>query len=273
MQILEKKSNFSIEKAKIIFLSFMKELLRNKFTVFIMTALPVIIFSVIYYATTTILMTFKVNSSTITVSMKDVHTVTGSLTAISLLAGIAGFYLAIGSRSIDRRLISSGYSSQLIVFVKLFITVFFVIIGSIFLIILELIFRPPNNLVPFSLALIFTGIMYGLIGILVASLIPREFEGSLIILTLSFLDTMFITNPMSPGTYNTAFSKLFPAYAPVQLVLNASFISDNSKIPTLYIISFIYIFILMLFVGYFYWRSTKLYNKSSINQSIKEVLL
>lgn len=268
MQLPKNKNFSSFDKIQIIFTSSMKELVRNRFTVFIMTVLPVILFGVIYYATATYPMTFLVHSTSITATMKDVHTVTGSLTALSLLAGIAGFYLAIGSRSVDRRLISVGFSSITIVLVKLIITFVFVFIGSVFLFGLEMAFHPPNDPFVFFIALLTIGLMYGLIGILVACLLPKEFEGSLIILTLSFLDTMFITNPMSPGTYNTLFSKIFPAYGPAQLVLSASFSDKNSGLYSILILSYAYIFILSLIVGFFYWQSTKLYSRTISIQNL-----
>jgi len=268
MQLFKNKNFLSFGKIQIIFTSSMKELVRNRFTVFIMTILPVILFSVIYYATATYPMTFMLQSTTITVTMKDVHTVTGSLTALSLLAGIAGFYLAIGSRNVDRRLIAVGFSSITIVLVKLIITLVFVVIGSIFLFGLEMVFHPPNDVVIFFGALLTIGLMYGLIGILVACVLPKEFEGSLIILTLSFLDTMFITNPMSPGTYNTLFSEAFPGYGPVQLVLSASFSGINSGLSSILLLSYFYIFILSLIVGIFYWQSTKLYSRKVSNYNL-----
>ncbi|MHA2232680.1 MAG: hypothetical protein ACXAB4_09330 [Candidatus Hodarchaeales archaeon] len=241
-----------------LFEAMTKDLFRNRFTLMTMLMLPIFIFGIAFIATTDEPMPVELQDETVIVPMVDVHTFTASLTAIAILTGIGGFYMTLISQQNDRRLIMAGYRSFNIVMVKVGISLLILGLGSILIFFLTMFVLPPKVPEVFFVGVLGAGLLYAIVGILVANLIPKEFEGSILVLLFAFVDTMLITNPMAPGTYQTTLSQLFPGYAPVQLALDGGLTHKAANVPLLVGWILVYFILLAAVALATFWRRNRL---------------
>lgn len=181
---------------------------------------------------------FATNDETVTKSMIDVHVVTGALTAIAITASIFGFILISENRKTDARLQLMGYSSlsiSLASLLSLFITmVFAVVLVSIIALQLTTV-KDSTGLV---LAITLITILYTTLGTIMGEIVSNVTEGTLVLLILSFMDLMLLSNPMGGGVYLESWTYFLPGFWPVQLALESAFIGTPDLLTMIYPLTF-----------------------------------
>lgn len=137
---------------------------------------------------------------------------TGALFATAFLTGIIGLFQVISARQGDERLVLCGFSRSTLLATRL-VTVIgaAVLTAGVSLAVLSVTVSVGAPLVAFG-ALFFGGVSYGLLGMLVGVLLPRELEGSLVLVFLVDID-----DALSSGMFiesSSTIPKLFPLYRP-----------------------------------------------------------
>lgn len=135
----------------------------------------------------------------------------GTLFAVAFLAGLVGLFQVISAHSSDDRLAWCGFRRLTLLASRLVTTVVVAGAGAL------VSFSVFRSLVAVEApaaafgALVLAGLIYGLLGVLVGVVIPRELEGSLVLVFVADVD-----NALSSGLFETdvALAKLFPLYYP-----------------------------------------------------------
>lgn len=153
-------------------------------------------------------------------SLTTTGRITGAVFATGALAGVLGLFQMISARNADRRLVISGFRpSELVISRFTAILVVSLAISTISTVTLAWLLSDTIGapLIVFgSLAL--TGVIYGLLGMLVGTLLPRELEGSLLLVILADMDNVFASGLFDIDESITQFA---PLSHPHELVSHA----------------------------------------------------
>ncbi len=94
-----------------------------------------------------------------------------------------------------------------------------------------------------AVAIVLVTLVYSAFGNMVGTLYPKQLEGTLLVLVVSFIDLMLISNPMGEGLYLQDWTYYSPGFWPVQISLESGF----SRLPASIYTQAIYV--LFYFVG------------------------
>lgn len=227
-------------------LMFLKSMIRQRTIIFSVFILPIVTIWSTWWVTADMPMVFKlVSGSEVSASMIDIHILTGGLTAVAITAGIFSFLISSDNSKINKRLRLVGYSPNVISFAMFLSTLIVLVSSFIVALILTTFFYWPEYWIGVALAMLFTVLIYSLLGSLLATFYPKSVEGTFIILLVSFLDTMLLSNPMAEGVYLQWWTHYLPAFWPTQIVLEAGFIGLTSYISAYSLYATIYLFLLL----------------------------
>jgi hypothetical protein len=141
----------------------------------------------------------------------------GTLFAVAFLAGLIGLFQVISARSGDERLALCGFPRRTLLLSRL-ATLSIVTAGGG--VVAFGVFAWQVDVAAPALAfgaLLLAGVVYGLLGVLVGTLLPRELEGSLVLVFLADLD-----NVLSSGLFDVGIVAEFaPLYHPHELFATA----------------------------------------------------
>jgi ABC-2 type transport system permease protein len=143
---------------------------------------------------------------------------TGALFATAFLTGVIGLFQVISARRGDERLVLCGFSRPMLLATRL-VTVLGVaaLAAGVSFVVLWTTVSANAPLAAFG-ALLAGGVTYGLIGMCIGALVPRELEGSLLLVVLVDID-----DALSSGLFETttALPKFLPLYRPHALLESA----------------------------------------------------
>lgn len=146
---------------------------------------------------------------------------TGALWATGFLVGIIGLFQVISARRGDERLVLCGFSRRTLLATRLVVVIGAAVVaaGVSFVAIWAAV--PVDVPLAAFGALFIAGVMYGLLGMVVGALLPRELEGSLVLAFLVDIDDALVSGLFIPTT--TVLPKFFPLYHPHALLRAAVF--------------------------------------------------
>ncbi len=176
----------------------------------------------------------------------EVGAATGGLFAVACLVGVVGLFQMISSLEADKRLSISGFLGRNILVARFFgIFIISLIISGVSLGIMSY-WVIPKSFVRVFLILTLTGFLYGLIGILIGSVITRELEGSLVLIFLADID-IFLS--MEILEFDSSVVNYFPLRSPtflLRLSVFEGYIDISHMIVLLvYILVFLYFSIII----------------------------
>lgn len=156
--------------------------------------------------------------------------ITGAVFATGALAGVLGLFQMISARNADHRLVISGFHpSELVVSRFTTILVVSLAISAVSTATLTWLLSATVTaplLVFVSLAL--AGVIYGLLGMLVGTILPRELEGSLLLVILADMDNVFASGLFNIDESITQFAPLSHPHALVsQAVVDGTLATDH----------------------------------------------
>jgi hypothetical protein len=147
-------------------------------------------------------------------SPETLGAVAGTLFVAAFLPGVIGLFQVISARRADERLSLAGFPRA-----TLFATRLLTVLASSLLTagvaLAVLTTRTDVAALPAAFAvLVLVGVLYGLVGMLVGTVLPRELEGSLVLIFLADLD-----EALASGVVRTdaAFTELLPLHYPHEL--------------------------------------------------------
>lgn len=153
-------------------------------------------------------------------SLETTGRITGAVFATGALAGVLGLFQMISARDADRRLALCGFRGVELLGAR-FATVL-VVSGAIAAVstatLAGLLTTSIGAPLGVFLGLVLAGVIYGLIGVLVGSVLPRELEGSLVLVILADMDNVFASGLFAIDESVTRFA---PLSQPHELVTRA----------------------------------------------------
>ncbi|WP_135666867.1 hypothetical protein [Halorhabdus rudnickae] len=143
----------------------------------------------------------------------DLGRMLGAVFGVAIIAGLLGLVQMIHARSADRRLIQAGFPARTLLATRLLmLTVVAVAVAVLNFAVLHVLIGPEAPLVAFA-ALALAGIVYAFLGALVGAIVPRLFEGSLVVVFLAMMDA-FLSGDSPLAADVPDFVEFFPLYHP-----------------------------------------------------------
>ncbi len=136
---------------------------------------------------------------------------TGALFAVAFLAGLVGLFQAVSARAGDERLTLAGFSPRALLAGRLVAVL--AIAGVAATVAFAALARTVAVGAPVVAlgTLVFAGLLYGLVGVVVGAVLPRELEGSLVLVFLADMDNAFASGIVAT---DLVVGELFPLYHP-----------------------------------------------------------
>lgn len=155
-----------------------------------------------------------------TTSLTTTGQVTGGVFATGALAGILGLFQTLRTQAAERRLVVSGVQAAELIAARLAaIVVTAIAVAVVTTLSLDaLVSGGVESRPPLFLALFAAGVAYGLLGTLIGSVLPRELEGSLVLVMLADVDAIFASGLF--GVTNDVV-ELLPLAHPHELAMEA----------------------------------------------------
>ncbi|SEH15072.1 ABC-2 type transporter [Natronorubrum sediminis] len=172
----------------------------------------------------------------------------GATLGVAMIAGILGLVMIIGARSADRRLVVVGYSPSTVLVSRLLTIVGITVVIAVInfgVLLVNVSAEAPILAVSF---LALSGVLYACIGVLVGALLPRLFEGSLVIALLAMMDA-FLSGDSPLAADVPWWVEYFPLYHPKTLIQEAMLNGTYATGDLLFVLGYLAVLIgLALFV-------------------------
>lgn len=143
-------------------------------------------------------------------SLATTGRITGAVFATGALAGVLGLFQMISARNADRRLVISGFRpGELVVSRFSAVLIVSLAISAISTVTLAWLLSDTmgSPFIVFS-SLALAGMVYGFLGILIGTVLPRELEGSLLLVIIADMDNVFASGLFGIDESITRFAPL-----------------------------------------------------------------
>lgn len=148
--------------------------------------------------------------------------------AAALLSGIAGLFLMQTSAAADSRLVVAGYRAHEVVLARLVLLTGVSLVGTTVAVgVMHLVFAPAR-LVWFTVAVLLTALIYGMIGVLVGVIFDR-LPGVYLVMFGSMVDLFLFQNPLA--TDPPAVATYTPGHYPIRVAMDAGFSNTIEVAP------------------------------------------
>ncbi|GAB3686743.1 hypothetical protein GCM10028857_19350 [Salinarchaeum chitinilyticum] len=146
----------------------------------------------------------------------------GAIFGVAIVAGLLGLVQMISARSADRRLVQVGYPPLTLLATRLAtLAAITVVVAAVNFAVLAVLVSPEAPLLTFAF-LALAGLVYAFLGALVGAVLPRLFEGSLVVVFLAMMDA-FLAGDSPLASDVPGFVEYFPLYHPKELLQAAAF--------------------------------------------------
>ena len=173
----------------------------------------------------------------------------GATFATGALAGLLGLFQIISAREADRRLAICGYPAVDLLVTR-FVTVLVISIiiagvatGMLVVLLSDAVGSPLYTFTGLAIS----GVIYGMLGILVGSLLPRELEGSLVLVILADMDNVLASGLFQIDQNITQFSPLSHPYEIVVQAVTEGGLATEQILPSM---TFVLVFGVLAVIGY-----------------------
>ena len=221
--------------------SFLLDMLRQRTVVFSCFILPLVILWSTWWVTADLPMEFRIDSGRIIQSsMIDIHLVTGALTAMAITAGLFAFLVTAEARRVAARLKVAGYSGFAVAAGPFTAILGVLLVAALASFGLATALDVPQQPLGVLWSVVLTTLTYAAVGALIATVYPRVMEGSFIVLLLSFIDLMFVSNPMGEGVYMQSWAYWLPGFWATQIALESGFLATDTVLVKATALSLMY---------------------------------
>ncbi|MFC7139931.1 hypothetical protein ACFQMA_08800 [Halosimplex aquaticum] len=168
-------------------------------------------------------------------SVATVGRITGAVFATGALAGVLGLFQMISARHADRRLAICGFRGVELVTARFAtVAVASAVVGVVSaLSLIALVDDPIGAPIAAFAGLTLAGAIYGLLGIVVGSVLPRELEGSLLLVILADVDNVFASGLFAIEDGVTQFAPLAHPHAIVTQAVVEGSLATEHLVPAL----------------------------------------
>lgn len=236
----------SAQRAMVSAVANMRSLTRERFTLGLLLLMPVLSIQLYGLSVGSIadLGLFETD-----VSLRTIGMVTGAVFATGALAGILGLFQSLEVRTADRRLVTAGYRRFELVAAR-FTTVAATALLVAGVTTASLDWSVSGHLASPTLTaagLVLVGVLYGLFGVLVGSVLPHQLEGSLVLVALADVSAV-----VASGLFgiDDGLARLFPLSHPHDIVLEAAVEGSAAKGDALPALGYLAVAALLAVSGY-----------------------
>jgi hypothetical protein len=204
----------------------LRNMLRQRSIIFSCFILPVVIIWSTWWITADFPMVFSLANDEglrIAANMIDVHVVTGGLTAMGITAGLFTFILVADNNRISERLRLMGFSPIAINLGSFLPLLIVLVVAALVSTGLSVTLAKPADWRGIAVSIFLVTLVYSAFGNMVGTIFPKHLEGTLIVLVVSFIDLMLVSNPMGEGIYLQDWTNYSPGFIPVQISLESGF--------------------------------------------------
>jgi ABC-2 type transport system permease protein len=143
----------------------------------------------------------------------------GALFATAFLSGLVGLFGTVSAARADRYLSFSGFSPTVLFATRVLVSVGVAAVAAAVSLGAVVAAGTDVASIPTAYAvLVLAGVLYGLVGVVVGALLPRELEGSLVLVFLADLDSFLSGDVLR---VNTDLVEFLPLHAPHALLTAA----------------------------------------------------
>ncbi len=183
---------------------------------------------------------------------RDMGQSLGALWSAAFLTGLTGFFMMVGARAADRRLVRAGYATSEVVLLRFVSVALLGAIATMISFAVLLTRLTPTDFLQTLLVMYLAALIYGAVGILIGSLISGELEGAFALLFFFVMDA-FIGSPLF-GTTSEAFAFL-PTFYPAKVLLALTAGQPHDSIHWLYIA--LYLSAASILAGVAFYRAAR----------------
>lgn len=158
-----------------------------------------------------------------TLSMIDVHGATMVPITVGFLAGLAGMFVMLGSSDGDRRLVLAGFRTREVLAARFGVIGGAALLSSAVALGVTAVDFTPQAWAWFGTSTLLVALTYGMIGVLVGSLVGR-LGGLYLMFLLPFLDIGLAQNVMFDAA-PPAWGRFMPAHGAVSVLVDGAFTS------------------------------------------------
>jgi hypothetical protein len=155
-------------------------------------------------------------------SMKELHGAVMAGTAIAFAAGLCGVFIMQSALAGDRRLVLAGYRAGETVLARLTVLAADTALVVAVSIAVTAIYFTPAAWLPFAVAAVLLGLIYGALGALLGALLDK-LAATYLMLFLVMTDLGIVQNPMFGDGTPGRFAVLLPGYGPVRLMIDGAY--------------------------------------------------
>lgn len=153
---------------------------------------------------------------------------TGALFAVAFLAGVVGLFQVISARRGDERLAIAGFPVTALLAGRLLALAAITLVGAGVAYAALAVEVPVTAPLVAAGALAAAGLLYGLLGLAVGAVVPRELEGSIVLVFLADIDNAIASGLLPidasaslPAVGTVGATDLAPLYHPHELLVTA----------------------------------------------------
>jgi len=137
----------------------------------------------------------------------------GAMFAAAFLAGLVGLFQIIGTRQSDHRLIIAGFGRAELFLSRLGTIVTVSLAAALVSFGVFVLQVSPEAVAPAFGALVLAAFIYSLLGVLIGTVVPRELEGSLVLVFLADMDDALASGIVNVDSTLTQFTPLHYPHA------------------------------------------------------------
>ena len=228
----------------------LKMLFRRGIVITLFIIIPLVFFNVVDLTTSERILPFLLGSMAeeviIEVSEREISMVFFAVATAGFLSSFLALNLVQKNYRANRRLVICGYRSLELLTSNLVSLIISIVIISIYISLLSTFFVDIQHLMYFTTGLILSGLVYGLYGMLIGSLIKGELEGILSIVLLVNIDAGWLQNPLFYAeSQQQNVIKYLPAFHPSQFTVKSAFTNFELGNSALYSLLYGLVFLII----------------------------
>ena len=201
-----------------------RETARNYVLLGLLIVLPIAFITVAFAVTQDAQMPIELpidgKTETVMRGLPEVHGVAMTPLTSTIIAGIVGLLLMQQARTVDRRLVVTGYRAREVVIARLGTLGILVTLVTAVTVGVMAYDVMPEQPVLFVLAIFVITLLYGLVGMLLGVVLDRV-AGLWTILVVSMLDVGLFQSPLFPMGEETWWVAVLPGHHPMEVVFDA----------------------------------------------------
>lgn len=233
-----------------------RQYLRNPLFLVLMVGLPPTFITLAFVATPDVPFVLNIpegGTNIVTaVGMINLHGAIMVPMTAAFLAGILGMFVMLSARQGDHRLVIAGYSPNLLLAVRLVIIAAMGLVITVIAVGVTLISFTPEQPVIFFFVNLISALQYGFLGAIVGTFLSAM-GGTYLIFFAPMIDVGLVQNPMFIRESADLWVKFLPGYAPMEVLVDASFSAQLDTVNYL-LVSLVYLAAIAIIAGLIFRR-------------------